>query len=113
MSATLRILLVVVSLFTLFIVIKKIRKAQLQIEYTLFWVFFCGVLVLLSIFPGVAVWFSNFLGLQSPSNLIFLVIIFVLVIKLFNQTLEISRLDSKIQKLVQHEALKEKEESEE
>lgn len=113
MSATLRILLVVVSLFTLFIVVKKIRKAQLQIEYTLFWVFFCGILVLLSIFPGIAVWFSNFLGLQSPSNLIFLVIIFVLVVKLFSQTLEISKLDTKIQKLVQYEALKEKEESEE
>lgn len=109
MSVALRIMLVIVSLFTLFFVIKKIRKAQLQIEYTLFWIFFCGVLVLLSIFPGIAIWFSNFLGLQSPSNLVFLVIIFVLVVKLFNQTLEISKLDMKFQKLVQHEALKEKE----
>lgn len=111
MSVALRVLLIVVSLLTVMIVLKKIRKAQLQIEYTLFWVIFCGILVVLSIFPGIAVWFADLLGLQSPSNLIFLVIIFVLMIKIFNQTLEISKLDAKIQKLVQHEALKEKEEN--
>ena len=79
MSIAIRVLLIVVSLFTFIYMLRKIRKSQLQIEHALFWIVFCGLLLILSIFPGIAIWISEVLGLQSPVNLVFLIIIFVLI----------------------------------
>ena len=50
---------------------------------------------------------SELLGIQSPANMVFLLVIFILFIKTFNLTLEISRLQYKMQELVQKIALDE------
>lgn len=106
MSIAIRVLLIVVSLFTFIYMLRKIRKSQLQIEHALFWIVFCGLLLILSIFPGIAIWISEVLGLQSPVNLVFLIIIFVLMMELFRLNVYISKLESRVRKIVQHEALR-------
>ena len=49
------------------------------------------------------------LGMGSPANLVFLVIIFLLLLKSFNLTVEISALEVRLKELTQRIALKEEE----
>ena len=54
MSIMLRTALIVISLLTLWYTARKIRKAQLQIEDSIFWMAFPAALVILSVFPDFA-----------------------------------------------------------
>ncbi len=54
MTMTLRIALVLVSLGTFSLMMRKIRQSKLQIESAIFWIVFSIVLVVFSIFPSVA-----------------------------------------------------------
>lgn len=103
----LKILLIVFSILTSLTVIHRIRKARMQIDDAVFWVLFSLVLIVLALFPGLVYRMTDITGMQSPANLLFLVIIFVLIVKIFSMSIKISVLESKIAKLVQNEALKE------
>lgn len=103
----LRCLLVLGSLVTAAFVLRRVRKAQVQIEDTIFWLGFSALLLLLSIFPRAAFWLSRALGFQSPINLVYLIIIFVLLVKQFFMTIRISQMDSKLRSLAQKVALNE------
>ena len=98
MSIMLRTALIVISLLTLWYTARKIRKSQLQIEDSIFWMAFPAALVILSVF----------LGVQSPVNFIFLAVIFILIVKIFSLSLRISQLDTKIRTLTQEIAIREK-----
>ena len=110
MSIVFRILLIVASIMTLLYMVRKIRQSKLKIENALFWVVFSVFLVVLGIFPQIAIGLSEVIGLQSPANLVFLFIIFILMVRLFTMTIELSRLEDKIRSLIQHEAIREYEE---
>lgn len=113
MSSTLSILLIAGSVFTFLFAMKLIRKAAVRIEDTLFWIVFCIILILLSTFPKFLYSIAYALGFQSPINLIYLVIIFVLIINQFLMTLKISRLTIKQKELVQAIAITAKEKNDE
>ena len=105
MSIMLRTALIVISLLTLWYTARKIRKAQLQIEDSIFWMAFPAALVILSVFPGIATWAAKMLGVQSPVNFIFLAVIFILIVNIFSLSLLISQLYTKIRKLTQEIAI--------
>ena len=54
MTMTLRIVLILVSLGTFAMIIRKIRESKMQIESAIFWIMLSIVLVLYSIFPKLA-----------------------------------------------------------
>ena len=101
MSTALTTLLIIGSVFTFLFAMKLIRKSTVRIEDTLFWIVFCIVLILLSVFPHSVYRLSVALGFQSPINFIYLVIIFVLIVNQFLMSLKISRLIIKQKELVQ------------
>lgn len=107
MTLQMRILLFLGALGTLIYIMKKIRKNRVDIDHAIFWILFSGVLVLVSIFPKVITWAASVLGFLSPANMVFLVIIFLLIIKLFSITLKLSALENKIRTLTQHIAITE------
>lgn len=107
MTVLLRIILVLCSLSTSAIMLRKIRQSKLQIEYILYWLFFAVVIVIFSIFPDLAVWGSNALGIYSPPNFIFLIILFLLIVKIFLSSIEISNLEYRIKELAQKLAIDE------
>ena len=109
MSISLRILLVLIAILSTYSMLKRIKKFKLQIEYAIFWIVFSAFLVISAIFPEVFNLFSKVLGVYSPANLVFEFIIFVLLIKVFFMTIELSLLETKLKELVQHIALEEKE----
>lgn len=109
MTPIVRICLIVVSVITLFYMMRKIRNSKLQIEYSLFWIIFAGMLIVISIFPQIIYALAALFGVASPANLIFVFIIFILLLKLFMMTIELSQLENKVKELIQQIAIKEKE----
>ena len=105
MSIVLRITLIVVSFLVLLFVLKKIRRTQLYIDDAIFWIVFSALLLVISIFPQLAVWASDLLGIQSPANFVFLFMIFVVLIKLFQLSIELSVQKHRLNRLVQKLAL--------
>lgn len=107
-----RIVLIVISIGTAAYMLKKIRQSKLQIEHAIFWLIFSGILVLLSLFPGLAIWGAKLLGIYSSTNFIFLVIFFLVIIKCFYMTIEISSLEYRVKELAQKIAIAERNEQE-
>jgi len=107
MTPVFRVVLIVVSLLTFFGIVKKIRNAKVQIENSIFWIGFSALLLLLSIFPGIANFVSDLLGIYSTVNFIFLFVIFVLLVHQFSNSLKISQLEDKIKELTQEIAVRE------
>lgn len=107
MSVALRILLIVVSVMNTLNILRRIRKSKLQIEYSIFWLLFSMVLIVISVFPQIVIKLAQLIGFQSPANMVFLLVIFALMFKSFQLTLEISQLQYKIEELTQKIALEE------
>ena len=111
MSIFLRILLIAGALLLMGFMLKRIRQSKLKIEYTIFWIAFSGILVLMGIFPKLFYWISDLIGFRSPINMVYLVIIFVLIVKMFFMTIQISQLENKIDNLTQQVAIDRKNDS--
>lgn len=107
MSIVLRCALVLVSLLTFIVIVKRIRNAKVQIEYSLFWIIFSAGLLLLALFPEIATIAAAILGVQSPANFIFLFVIFVLLVHQFMNSIKISQLENKLKELTQELAVRE------
>ena len=105
MTTVLRVVLIIVSLLVFFVMMKKIRQAKVKIEDSMFWVLFALLLGVFSIFPGAADWLSDLVGTMSTANFIFMLMIFLLLIKNFAMSLRISQLETKVKELVQRIAL--------
>ncbi len=113
MTITLRIALILVSVGTFFLMMRKVRQSKVQIESAIFWIMLALVLVVYSIFPSVADFCARVLGIYSTANFLFLVAIFLLIVKVFDMTIQISQLETRIKELVQQMALEEKKREEE
>lgn len=111
MTVILRCVLIVVSILLTFFVLKKIRQSKVKIEDSIFWVMFTLMMVVFSIFPGLADILSDFVGTYSTSNFIFMFVIFILLVKVFFLSLKISQLESRVTELIQQLALDRKEEA--
>ena len=109
MTMMLRVILIVVSVITMTFMIRKIRQAKVQIEAAMFWVIMSLLLVIFAVVPGVAVLCARLLGIYSTPNFLFLFMIFLLIIKAFGMTIQISQLESKQRELIQKMALEQKE----
>lgn len=105
MSLVLRIGLIVVSVLTLIFITRKVRNAQVKLEDSIFWFCVAGLLLILSIFPQVFFVISDFAGIISPANLVFLLFIFILLILGFNLSVHLSQTDTKLKELTQQLAI--------
>lgn len=108
MSLPLRLLLIIVPILVQIFLIVRIRKLKIKAEDALFWLILSVVLVVLGIFPGIAVFVSGLLGVQSPANFIFLVTIALLMLKVFSLSSKVAMLERKLQDLAQDITVKNK-----
>lgn len=109
MTPIFRIILVAVSLMTMAFMMRRIRQAKVQIEAAMFWVIMSLILVVFSLCPPVADACARLLGIYSTPNFLFLFMIFLMMVRVFGMTLQISQLESKQKELIQKIALKKKE----
>ena len=108
MSIVLRCILIIGAILLFGYMIKKIRQSKMKIEHTIFWLIFSFVLIVMGVFPQIIYMVSEWCGFQSPVNMVFLMIIFILIVKNFTATLQISHLENKLDNLVQKVAIDKK-----
>ena len=109
MTPTLRVVLIVVSILTTFMIMRKIRQSKLQIEDSIFWLGFSSILIVFSIFPGLPDLLAELAGTHTTANFIYLAVIFLLIVKMFHMSIKQSQLETKIKDLAQKIALDENE----
>ena len=105
LSWSLRALLFLGSVAVFLVISYCIRKRRIQLKDGVFWIIFSFLLILISIFPVLAVWASRLIGIQSPANCVFLIMIFLLGCHQFFLTIRISQLEMKINRLIQSVAI--------
>lgn len=93
MSIVLRITLLVAAMFSCVWIIHRIRRAQVRLEDTLFWIMAAVMLAVLGLFPELSYWMAGKLGIQSPANFIF----FIMICLLFEKVLTMSILHSQME----------------
>ena len=109
MTVELRIILIVVSCFTAALMLRRIRRSKVRIEDSVFWIVLSFIILIFSIFPQVVDACANALHIYLTTNFLFLFFIFVLLVKLFTQSVTVSQLETKLDRLVQEQALAAKE----
>ena len=110
MTITLRIILIIASIFSFILCIKKIKQSKLKITNSIVWMLGSVVLVLMAIFSNGVTWIAAKLGFLSAVNFVFLVVIAFLLIQTFIDNIRICTLNEKIKELNHYMALKEYEE---
>ena len=105
MSIALRILLIAGSVLMVLYVLRCVRNSRMRTEDSLFWIIFSWILLILAVFPSLAATAAKWLGVISTVNLVYLVIIFALMIKLLLTDQKVSRLEAKLTRLMQDQAV--------
>ncbi len=107
MTLGLQIVLIAASVLVTFYTLRRIRRARLDIDDALFWIFFSLILLIMSIFPIVPIFLAELIGIESPANFVFLFMIFIAFIKLFGIAVELSVQKHRLNSLVQSLAIDE------
>ena len=105
MSIAMRILLIAGSLMTALYVLRRVRKSRMRTEDSVFWLVFSLVLVLMGLLPGLVARLAAAIGVMSAANLVFLIVIFLLIIKLFLMDQRISALQRQVSDTAQAVAI--------
>lgn len=105
MTLALRIILIAVSLLTLVFITRSVRNSKVKLEDAVLWFCFAGLLLVVSVFPGVFYWLASVTGIQTTSNFVFLFFIFILLVLCFRSSMRISQADTKIKELTQQLAI--------
>ncbi len=108
MPYSLRILLIFASVLTLLFIIRNIRKAKLKLIDGFSWVLLAIFFIVISVWPEIIYSLARKLGFISSINMVYLIVIFLLLLKIFFSSLKISALESRINELAQEVALRDK-----
>ncbi len=109
MSISLRIVLIVCAALVFFIIMKKLKKSQIQVMDSIFWLVFAFSFLVFAVFPGIAYWLADILGFEAPSNFVFLYTIGILMVHDFSTTAQLAELRRKLNSLVSEVALRDRE----
>lgn len=101
MTGVLRIILIFAAVAMLAYIVLSIRRSKLRIEDSVFWVLLSLLILILSIFPGIASSLSSAMGFQAPVNFVYLFFIFVLLVKSFHTSIKNSQLETKVRELTE------------
>ena len=101
MSTLLRAEMIAVALLAVYIIVHNVNRKKLRIQYSFVWLLIALSMLGAALFPGAVSWLCGVLGLETPSNLIYLVAILVLMLISFFQTMLLSRQADQIKRLIQ------------
>ena len=107
MSLTLRVILIVCSLASFILCIKRVKQSKMRVADSIIWVIGSFVLILMSIFSEAIEWISTQLGFMAPVNFVFLIVIGFLLIETFISNIKIAVLNEKVKNLNHYIALQE------
>lgn len=97
MSGRLRIILIILVILTNLYSFRQIRRGKMSLNHSLLWIFISLALLVVAIFPGIAFWISEKIGIGLPINMVFLsfslfsIILFVYLTNVVSKTDRINR----------------------
>ncbi|MNE84175.1 hypothetical protein D3C80_1810500 [compost metagenome] len=97
----LQLLLLFMSILFLLLLINMIKKYELQLKYALLWIVVVLVMIVVAVFPSIAFFFTDVIGIQDPSNFVFLLGILSCLVIIFSLSISISTLSSKMRQMSQ------------
>lgn len=107
-SATLRMAMLLAVALYFVLVLYLLKKRSLNLKYTLLWILSGLMMLVLAIFPQILNLFANLVGVYEPTNALFSIICFCIIIILMSLTAIVSKLNEKSKRLIQKMALLEK-----
>ena len=98
------ILIGATCLFCIFILVVT-QKKKLSYKYTLLWLFFGAITLLCAIFPNIVVGISRLIYVAEPTNALFLIYIFLIIVIIFYISLAFSKLFERVTTLIQENTI--------
>ena len=71
MNIVLKISLLLLLVFQLFLIIRTVKKKRLTMKYASFWIFLIILMTIVVIFPEIVFKISKLAGFEEPSNMVF------------------------------------------
>ena len=93
------------ALFILAIIIWMLLSKRLREKYAILWLIIGIGMLVLTVFPDLLVWLSNVLGVQVPSNLLFVGALALLVGVTLHQSWELSTAEDETRRVAEEVAI--------
>lgn len=100
-------MLLAVGVYFLFL-LQLLKRKRLNLKYTLLWILSGVIMLILALFPGILNVFSELVGIYEPTNALFAIIFFCVIIILMSLTAIVSKLNNQMKRLAQAIALLDK-----
>lgn len=107
-TTTLRVAMLIAIVIYFVLLLHLLKKKSLNLKYTLLWIFSGCLMLFLSIFPQLLNWFASLVGIYEPTNALFAIIFFCIIIILMSLTSIVSKMNEKLKRIIQTIALVEK-----
>lgn len=105
MNKMLQIILIGVTLLFCIFILVVTQKKKLSYKYTLVWLLFGVITLLCAIFPDIVIGISKIIHVAEPTNALFLIYIFLIIVIIFYISLAFSKLFEKVTTLIQENAI--------
>ena len=93
------------ALLILAVIIWMLLSKRLREKYAVLWLIIGVAMLILTVFPDLLFWLSNFLGVQVPSNLLFVGAIALLVGVTLHQSWELSTAEDETRRVAEEVAI--------
>lgn len=105
MNTILQIILIIGTILFCIFILAVTKKKKLSFKYTLVWLIFGVMTLICAIFPSIITGLSQLLHIEEPTNALFLIYIFLLIVIAFYISTSFSKLYEKVTGLIQENAL--------
>ena len=105
MSLHLRISMIVLALGVVITIVRLVNNKHMRMQYSLVWVVLSVMMLIIAIFPVITEWLCAIAGIQTQSNLVYLMGILALLLVSFMQTGVVSKQADQITLLTQELSL--------
>ncbi len=108
MSRKLQVVMLIAIGIYFLIVFQLLKRKSLNLKYTLLWLFSGIIMLMLAVFPQILTWLATLVGIYEPTNALFALMFFCVIIILMSLTAIVSKLNEKTKQVIQALALMEK-----
>lgn len=105
MGMQLQLFLSICAILFLCATISYIRKKGLDLYHSIMWFLGAAILLLMAVFPAPITALAGLVGVETPSNFVFLILIAFLLLTSLSMSAAISRQHTRIKHLVQSVAI--------
>ena len=107
-SRTLQIVMLLAVAVYFALLFLLLKKKSLHLKYTLLWIFSGILMLVLALFPHLLDWLAALIGIYEPTNALFSLVFFCVIIILMSLTAIVSKQNERTKRIAQAIALLEK-----